>query len=327
MTAIIILVGGTILNFFVNAGSLWFFSKLSKFPCGSFARATTITLVIVLISIAIAVPQILLPAGARIAYLLVAFPLELILWCLVIRRGYRTTFVRSSAGMGMILLSQVLILTLNLAVIRPYFLEAYSLPSSGMAPTLRGPYHIAKCPYCGGKLVVPVQVSLRPDISETEFGICADCMRGAVVPTSDVTGPVAPSDRILVTRFLMPRRWDLVAFRHDGDVYIERLVALQGKRSQSTKMAISINGSPIGPPPDAPKLQFMWPEFLETMINTSHTMQPNELLHLGADDYFFVGDNSRRSFDSRFLGPFHKADIVGVVTAVYWPLERMRILR
>jgi signal peptidase I len=327
MTAIIILVAGTVLNFFANAGSLWFFSKLFKFPRRSFARAAAITLVTFIFSIALALPQIFLQDGTRIVYLLVAFPLQLMLWCLVIRRGYRTTFIRGSAGVGMIFLSQILILAFTLVVIRPYLIESYILPTSGMAPTLRGPYHVVKCPNCGGELVVPILNPRLGYVPTTEVGICADCLRAQVVRTSELTGSVMPADHFLVTRILSPRRWDLLTFRSQGDVYVKRLVALPNETvSIDDDGGIFINGTSIGPPPDAPKLRFVWPENPYS-LGVGKPLHPNASLRLGPDDYFVVGDNSMESLDSRFFGPVHKADIVGVATFLYWPFDRMKIIR
>ena len=38
-----------------------------------------------------------------------------------------------------------------------------------------------------------------------------------------------------------------------------------------------------------------------------------KLYILGEDQYFVVGDNAKKSFDSRYYGPVHRVQIVGVV--------------
>lgn len=38
-----------------------------------------------------------------------------------------------------------------------------------------------------------------------------------------------------------------------------------------------------------------------------------KLYVLGKDQYFIVGDNSKKSYDSRYYGPVHRIQIVGVV--------------
>ncbi|MGH7140296.1 MAG: S26 family signal peptidase, partial [Pirellulales bacterium] len=43
---------------------------------------------------------------------------------------------------------------------------------------------------------------------------------------------------------------------------------------------------------------------------------------LEAGEWFMMGDNSARSYDSRFFGPAQTSDLLGVARWVYWPPER-----
>jgi len=43
-------------------------------------------------------------------------------------------------------------------------------------------------------------------------------------------------------------------------------------------------------------------------------------------EYVLLGDNESESTDSRTLGAFRRADIVGRAWVVYWPAERLRVL-
>ncbi len=46
----------------------------------------------------------------------------------------------------------------------------------------------------------------------------------------------------------------------------------------------------------------------------------------GRGGYILLGDNPEFSTDSRVLGPFQRADILGRAWFVYWPPEGMRLL-
>lgn len=43
---------------------------------------------------------------------------------------------------------------------------------------------------------------------------------------------------------------------------------------------------------------------------------------LEAGEWFMMGDNSARSYDSRYFGPVQTSDLIGVARWIYWPPER-----
>ena len=45
-----------------------------------------------------------------------------------------------------------------------------------------------------------------------------------------------------------------------------------------------------------------------------------QMWDLGHDEYFLLGDHLDDSLDSRRLGPIHRNELMGRVTAAYWPL-------
>ncbi|HNY28517.1 MAG TPA: signal peptidase I [Candidatus Sumerlaeota bacterium] len=49
-------------------------------------------------------------------------------------------------------------------------------------------------------------------------------------------------------------------------------------------------------------------------------------LQLDYDEYFVMGDNQADSHDSRDFGPVHASDLIGRVTRIYWPLNRVQSL-
>ena len=50
-----------------------------------------------------------------------------------------------------------------------------------------------------------------------------------------------------------------------------------------------------------------------------------ELLELGEDEYFVLGDNREDSVDSREIGLIDKDDIIGKVKIRIWPINKIRV--
>jgi signal peptidase I len=128
------------------------------------------------------------------------------------------------------------------------------------------------------------------------------------------------SDRVLANRFIYrfrdPSRGDIVVFRTPeqavercgaGGTFVKRLVGLPGDRIALERGVLRINGERVdepyvnGGPPG--------PDFAQRT--------------LGPDEYFMMGDNRAQSCDSREWGPVTRADLIGPVFAVYWPLTRL----
>jgi signal peptidase I len=43
--------------------------------------------------------------------------------------------------------------------------------------------------------------------------------------------------------------------------------------------------------------------------------------------YFVMGDNRDRSYDARFWGPMPQRNLKGKAWFIYWPLNRIKIIR
>ncbi len=104
----------------------------------------------------------------------------------------------------------------------------------------------------------------------------------------------------------------VVFFEHPtrhGDALIKRLIALPGDTLEIDDGRVIINGQPL----DEPYIhhQYTWCDYY---------CGP---LQLGADDYFFMGDNRSVSRDSRSFGPIPAEQIVGPVVVRFWPLDQM----
>ena len=128
------------------------------------------------------------------------------------------------------------------------------------------------------------------------------------------------SDRVLANRFIYrfrdPSRGDIVVFETPeraitvcgaGGTFVKRLVGTPGDRISMSGGVLSVNGEEVDEPyvNGGPR----GPDFPERK--------------LGADEYFMMGDNRGYSCDSRRWGPVTRADLIGPVFAVYWPLTRL----
>ena len=118
-------------------------------------------------------------------------------------------------------------------------------------------------------------------------------------------------DLALVTRMDYadrgPERGDVVECRFPGreDAYVKRIVGLPGEAIAFSSGQLSVDGRPVEEP------------YLST---------PTEdfAIRLGEDEYLALGDNRAESYDSRMedMGPVGRADILGRVRWILWPLSR-----
>ena len=146
-----------------------------------------------------------------------------------------------------------------------------------------------------------------------------------------------PGDRVVVTKFIQSQRWDVIVFRVPEDpkmFFCMRLIGLPGETVTIKDGAVWINGKKQTPPDCCKGIEYLdrieggWPD--PVWGSAGHPAK------LGADEYFVLGDFSACSKDSRLWQhgvPGHPpyavpgSYIVGVVTHIYWPPSRWRVLR
>ena len=146
-------------------------------------------------------------------------------------------------------------------------------------------------------------------------------------------------DRLVVSKFIHPQRWDVIVFRYPEDPktnYCKRLVGLPGETVVIRDGAVWIDGEKQTPPDSCNGL-----EYLDRILTAWLAMpvlwgSEEKPASLGPDEYFVLGDFSARAKDSRLWqqgAPGHPpyavpaSYIVGVVTHIYWPPSRCRVLR
>ncbi len=110
-------------------------------------------------------------------------------------------------------------------------------------------------------------------------------------------------------------RGDIVLLRHPreaGDVYVKRIVGLPNETIRMKEGRLLLNGRPLQ-------------EDYRTLAAAEKPMGPQEW-STGHDEYFVIGDNRKRSRDSRFFGPVNNRLIIGRVWFRYWPPAAWKLL-
>ena len=129
------------------------------------------------------------------------------------------------------------------------------------------------------------------------------------------------SDRVIANRFIFhfrdPKRGEIVVFDTPeqaavqcgvGGVYVKRIIGLPGERISQDDGVVFIEGERLADP------------FIEAGRRGGRDFSPIELPE---NSYFMMGDNRRQSCDSRDWGPVQRDLLIGNVSLVYWPVNRI----
>lgn len=153
------------------------------------------------------------------------------------------------------------------------------------------------------------------------------------IPTGSMRPTLMEGDRILVNKiiygvrvpfttwriippFREPRRGDLVVFRSPDGArdFIKRLAAVGGDEVEIRDLRLWVNGRPVTDPP----------VFQERVYyNRGAYGDFGKPVVIPPDHYFFLGDNSASSRDSRYFGPLPKWHLVGRAFLIVWPPKRI----
>ena len=174
------------------------------------------------------------------------------------------------------------------------------------------------------------------------------------IPSQSMEPTLLVGDHLLVNKFifegngawyekLLPyraiRRGDIIVFKFpfdDHPHYVKRVIGLPGDRVRIINQHVYVNGDPLSepyvvhepafedpfgdnfPPPNRYFVEIgLRPEWAEQIL--SH-VQRGELV-VPADNYFVMGDNRDRSWDSRYWGFVDRRAIMGRPIMVYWSVD------
>ena len=239
-------------------------------------------------------------------------------------QAFRAWLVTLVPGLGSVLLLML--------VIHPYVLQSYKSPSNAMAPSLLGPHLVDTCPSCSRPCYrTPDGTNFQSD--EAEPMIC-DAFH--IHPIANPKARINSADRFIVSKYLRPKRWDIVIFRSPDEptvLYCMRLVGLPGETILVKEGAVWANDKRLVPPDRLRGISYVAesPSPLRKLWGT----EENPAV-LGDGEYFMLGDFNSRARDSRYWEqgvPGHppfavpESDILGVVTQIYWPPSRWRVFQ
>jgi signal peptidase I len=137
----------------------------------------------------------------------------------------------------------------------------------------------------------------------------------SMMPTLD------DQERIFINKFVYRfhfgniERGDTVVFWFPGDPsksYIKRVIGMPGDRVEVLDGKVIVNGKALVE-------NYVPPEFRDDSEMSERVIPPNQ--------YFVLGDHRSSSNDSRAWGMVPRRYIYGKAVFIYWPLDKMGLLR
>ncbi|HET9743241.1 MAG TPA: signal peptidase I [Terriglobales bacterium] len=126
-------------------------------------------------------------------------------------------------------------------------------------------------------------------------------------------------ERIFINKFvyrLEPiERGDIIVFHYPFDPsksYIKRVIGLPGDRVRIVEGQVYVNGKPL-------KESYVPGEYFD--------YRSMSLMTIPAHSYFVLGDHRSMSNDSRDFGPVDESYIYGKAVFVYWPVDKLGVLK
>ena len=156
------------------------------------------------------------------------------------------------------------------------------------------------------------------------------------IPTGSMEPTLMPGDRILVLRYVYglripftfkriakfnaPKTGDIVVFNYPEEIdrdFIKRCIGTPGDSVEIKNGEVLLNNAPLKKEPFN-KIYY---------YNRGDYGREKGNLKVPLGSYFVLGDNSASSKDSRYWGYLGDKYLIGKAVLIYWPLNRMKILK
>lgn len=152
--------------------------------------------------------------------------------------------------------------------------------------------------------------SMRPTLKEGDMLMVTKFWYGAKIPFTDIRLPGISE----------PRRGDVVVFLYPVDKkrdFIKRLIGLSNETIEIKSGKIYVDGKVVDDSMISSRFYY----------NRGNYGKEDSEIHIPEDSYFVLGDNSSSSHDSRYWGFVPKKYLVGKAFLIYWPPQRIRLIK
>jgi len=168
------------------------------------------------------------------------------------------------------------------------------------------------------------------------IALLALCAFGGVRPFRITAGSMkpelTPGDCVVMERFMFlvrnPRRGDIVVFRadripplQDGTIYPKRIVGLPGDHLRLADGKLHVNEEHIPLKNRHGEIAYV------NLPGSKYLASSSDGVTVPDGHYFFLGDNSTNSLDSRACGFLSAKSILGRLWFCYWPPKDMGVIR
>ncbi|HLV79508.1 MAG TPA: signal peptidase I [Chthonomonadaceae bacterium] len=216
------------------------------------------------------------------------------------RRGVPAEVHPYARAVAEIIESLIVAGVLVFLIIRPFFVQAFFIPSESMEPTL-----------CGHDAGVNQRGIMHDDTCHDHIFV-----------------------NKLVYRYSQPHRDDIIVFKAPKsadaedkiqgkpqveNVLIKRLIGLPGDTVQIKPDGVYVNDQKL----NEPYIKEAMDPSLEPNFKYGADGKP---VHLGPNQLWVMGDNRNDSNDSRYWGPLDRSRVIGKASLIFWPLNRVRVL-